>query len=384
MKLFFCEVFKTYTAKTTIAALKHMGHQVSDHLYATPEDIHGDAQTIGRIASDIEKELPDAVFTINFWGVVAQACHDRDVPYIAWVYDSPMEIRDISPMSYDTNRIFLFDRTEYAKFLRMGMGTVFYLPLAADIKAAGQLKPWQKPLEVSLVGSLYASTYSALRSPMGAYEGGYLDAVAAAQQKIFAGYFVPELLTKDIIDGINRTYAAHANGSGGFAINADQLSYSIAEELTHRDRLLLLAMLSARFSTTLFTFDIRPEDRRILSRVSVEKAVDYDTQMPRVFASSKINLNPILRANGDGIPLRALDVLGSGGFLLSSFREDFLNYFLPEEEIVLYDSIEEAVEKAEFYMKNDALRKKIAHAGLERVRNDFSYESRLEFMLKKI
>ena len=384
MRIFFCEVFHTYTAKTTMVELKQMGHIVSHHIYPTPENIHSDADTTERIAADVKEQRPDVVFTINFWGVVAEACHDLRVAYISWGYDSPMEIRDISPMRYETNRIFLFDRTECEKFRRMGVTNVFYSTLAAQVKEAGRLKAWSKPLEISLVGSIYESAYPVLRAGMDGFESGYVDAVVAAQQRIYEGYIIPELLTEEIVTGINRSYADKASSSPPMRIETAELSYAIATELTHRERILLLALLSARFSTTLFTFRISEEDQGILSRVHVEKAVDYETEMPRVFSSSKINLNPILKANGNGIPLRALDVLSCGGFLLSSWREDFLNYFVPDEEVVFYTSIEDAVEKAEFYMRNDDVRERIARTGRERIRKDFSYVSRLQLILEKI
>ncbi len=433
MNIFFCEVFKTYTADDTVAALQRMGHMVFRHIYATPPDIHKDGKTTRALIRDMEKEKPDVVMTINFWGVVAEACKERKVIYLAWVYDSPMEIRDTAPMRYETNRIFLFDRTACEGYWRDGFSNVFYMPLAAAIKTEKQLVR-RKTMDVSLVGNLYSSVLPELLAGMDDYERGYIEAAFRAQQNIYGGYIIPELLTENVITGVNRAYEKRfaANRKAGtqqvvqgnhgaqaltgaedrqqsgtqqplqkssttqaqtedrkqtgraLQITAPELSFTIATELTHRDRLMLLALLSTRFDTGLFTFAISETDRKILFRVSVHPAIDYKTEMPGVFASSRINLNPILRANGNGIPLRVFDVLSCGGFLLSSWRDDFLNYFVPDEEIVLYTSIEEAVEKAEFYMRNDALREKIALAGKERVRKDFTYEARLTEMLDTV
>ncbi len=449
MNIFFCDVFKTYTANDTVAALQHMGHTVFRHVYVTPPDIHKDGKTTRAIIRDMEKEKPDVVMTINFWGVVADACKERNVTYIAWIYDSPMEIRDTAPMRYGTNRIFLFDRTACEGYWRDGFSNVFYMPLAAEVKKKERLTEWRRPLDITLVGRLYASVLPELLSGMDDYERGYLDSVFRAQQQVYGGFIIPELLTEDVISKINGTYERrflqrHMTGVGHlqkegavegkrdgkpdnrddeakkrnwkpggesrdilstgaeerlsdrlqekkdvnsprpFQITAAELSFAIATELTHRDRLMLLALLSTRFETNLFTYEVDEGDRKILSRVAIHPAVDYETKMPGVFAASKINLNPILRANGNGIPLRALDVLGAGGFLLSTWREDFLNYFVPDEEIVLYTSIEEAVEKASFYMEHDDLRNRIAEAGRERIRKDFTYDARLKEMLKTI
>ena len=109
--------------------------------------------------------------------------------------------------------------------------------------------------------------------------------------------------------------------------------------------------------------------------------VDYMTQMPQVFAASKINLCPVLKANKSGIPLRALDIMGCGGFLLSSFQPELYEYFEDGTECVMYTSLQDAVEKAAFYLQNEELRKQIAAAGVARIERDFSYEDRIEKLL---
>ena len=38
-----------------------------------------------------------------------------------------------------------------------------------------------------------------------------------------------------------------------------------------------------------------------------------------MFANSKVNLNITLRNIKTGIPLRALDIMGAGGFLLTNY-----------------------------------------------------------------
>lgn len=63
-------------------------------------------------------------------------------------------------------------------------------------------------------------------------------------------------------------------------------------------------------------------------------AVDYYEVMPHVFKQSKINLNITLRSIQSGMPLRAWDIMGAGGFLLSNYQADFL-ISLPQEKILI-------------------------------------------------
>ena len=100
-----------------------------------------------------------------------------------------------------------------------------------------------------------------------------------------------------------------------------------------------------------------------------------------MFKASKINLCPVLKANKSGIPLRALDVMGAGGFLLSSYQPELYEYFLDGEECVMYTSLEDAVDKAYYYLRNDELRMAIARAGKEKIRQQFRYEDRIRVIL---
>lgn len=142
----------------------------------------------------------------------------------------------------------------------------------------------------------------------------------------------------------------------------------MASEVTRRERLLLLSLLGNRFDTRLYSF----HESTILKRVKCFPPVDYLTEMPKVFACSKINLNPVLRCIQSGIPLRALDVMGTGGFLLSSWQSELAEYFEQEREMVLYESMEDAVEKAAFYLKYEELRRQIALRGKRKVLEQYT------------
>lgn len=59
--------------------------------------------------------------------------------------------------------------------------------------------------------------------------------------------------------------------------------------------------------------------------------IDYYNEMPYVFNNSRINLNITLRSIKSGIPLRAMDICGAGGFLLSNYQADFYDFLLREK-----------------------------------------------------
>ena len=108
---------------------------------------------------------------------------------------------------------------------------------------------------------------------------------------------------------------------------------------------------------------------------------DYYNEMPVIFADSKVNLNISLKTIRSGIPLRVLDIMGCGGFVLSNFQEELLEYFAPGEECAVYESLEDLYWKADYYLKHEEERNRIAAAGFEKVKRNFTFEERLREML---
>ncbi len=110
--------------------------------------------------------------------------------------------------------------------------------------------------------------------------------------------------------------------------------------------------------------------------------VDYQTQMPLVFAGSKINLNISLRSIHSGIPLRVLDIMACGGFVLSNWQPEISEYFEEGAEIVTFDSLEDCLDKIEYYLIHEEERRQIAANGQRKVQERFSYQIGLEKLFR--
>ena len=100
--------------------------------------------------------------------------------------------------------------------------------------------------------------------------------------------------------------------------------------------------------------------------------------MPYVFKNSAINLNISLRSIRSGIPLRCFDIMGCGGFLLSNYQGDFYEHFVPGEDLVLFESQEDFLNKCDYYLKHDNERRQIAANGYGKVKEFHTYEVRLK------
>ena len=105
--------------------------------------------------------------------------------------------------------------------------------------------------------------------------------------------------------------------------------------------------------------------------------VDYYDTMPYVFKCSKINLNITLKSIINGIPLRAFDIMGCGGFLLTNYQDDFVKYFTPGEDLVIYENQSDFLYKIKYYLAHEDERMQIAENGYTKVKNLHSFKIRL-------
>lgn len=107
----------------------------------------------------------------------------------------------------------------------------------------------------------------------------------------------------------------------------------------------------------------------------------YTEKMPRVFHRSKINLNITLRSILAGVPLRVLDILAAGGFLITNYQSEIAEYFEDGVDLVIAGTPEEMVQKTAYYLEHDEERKAIAINGQKKVLENFAYTKLLPMIL---
>jgi spore maturation protein CgeB len=322
----------------------------------------------------------DAVITANFYPVVARLCYEKKITYIAWTYDTPMNVLPCDEMQYETNFIFVFDRIETGKFKEMGYERFCYMPLAVDPEKYEAIRPdKQYAGDVTFLGKLYRSKLPVIRSNLSDDLVKYIDELVRLQTGITDKYIVDDFISTPIINEINNQL--HGNGLN-IEVGKEQLSYAISEYVTYIDRMNILELLGKRFDTHLYTYDIGDKERQLLPDVKIHGALDYHTQVPSLYKSSKINLSSSLRAAQSAIPLRVLDILACRGFLLSNAQPEICEYFENEKEAVVFKSPDELIEYTEYYLKHEDERQRIAEAGLMKVKKAFRYEDRLKEMFR--
>lgn len=357
-------------------ALKQM--QIDyDVFFYQQTDWERDDGIVSRLDGILQKQEYALVLSVNFAPLVSQVCEDRHIQYVAWVYDDPVHIRDIHAMRNACNRIYFFDRIQAQGYQRQGI-PAYHMPLAADIDFMQPGRARAKmQADISLVGKLYQTDYAYYCQPLSEFQRGYLDGILNAQMKVYGGYFLGDMLDDRLLDELNQSYQKASNGK--VSITKAELEYMMACEITGRERFLALAMLSKHFHTVLYSTD----KEEGLSEVDCKGYADYYTQMPKVFGTSRINLNISLKIIQSGIPLRVFDVLGSGGFLLTNFQPEMAELFEMGEDFVVYESIEDMYAKADYYLRHETEREQIARHGHETVEKYYTFKQQLEKIFKE-
>ena len=221
------------------------------------------------------------------------------------------------------------------------------------------------------MGHLYDSPLETLLYPVDDFIKGYIEGILQAQLRIYGYYFLDELITDQLLDTINASF--QKIGQTGVALNRRGLSFAVASRITQLERSFLLEQLGQLFDTRFYT-----TKSHSLKNVKSCGPVKYGDEMPCIFRCSRLNLNPTLKCIQSGIPLRALDIMGAKGVLLSNYQPELAEYFENGKEVILYESMEDAIDKADFYLKHEEARISIALSGYRKVREFFSYSQRIQ------
>lgn len=331
--------------------------------------------------SEAESEHYDFVFTFNYSVVLSNCCNRHNIKYVAWVYDSPLVALYSYTITNPCNYIFLFDSAQYLELKNGGIDTVYYMPLAVNVARLDRMKCDERihqvfDSDVSFVGAMYNEKHNLFErfDRLSPYTRGYLDAIMEAQARVYGTYFIQELLTTGILEELQGNVPYTRNRDGIETPAYVYSDYFIARKITQMERHDLLKAVSEEFATRLYTHNPTPE----LPKIQNMGAIDFYDNMPYVFKCSKINLNISLRSIKNGIPLRCMDILGAGGFLLSNFQSDFLEHFVPDEDFVYFESREDLLKKCHYYLEHEDERLSIARNGHAKAREFHSYEKRME------
>jgi spore maturation protein CgeB len=103
----------------------------------------------------------------------------------------------------------------------------------------------------------------------------------------------------------------------------------------------------------------------------------YGIEMYRTIGQNAIQLN----SHGDGSlqagNMRLYEATGMGTLLLTDWKSNLPDLFVPEKEIITYKNKAEAIDKINYYLKNTNEAKEIALNGQKRTFAQYSTQTRM-------
>ena len=67
--------------------------------------------------------------------------------------------------------------------------------------------------------------------------------------------------------------------------------------------------------------------------------------------------------------------------MLTTYQEDFMDYFEADKDYVFFENKKDLVEKARYYIEHDDIRNQIASNGYDKVKKYHNFKDRVDTML---
>lgn len=326
----------------------------------------------------LTEDAYDAVFSINFIPVIADVCHEMELPYLCWNYDAGWEFHRTDALFYPTNYIFHFDKKACETYQKAGYRNIIHMPLAVNTRRLDAMQSTEEiraqyTSDVTFLGSLYENQAEKF--------AGLLSLLAPEDQTFLLNYCQTECnnyQTHTLWDQMTETYTtALSNRSVSKDLTPLMLICNCASFIANQQRLALLNTVAEQTSLTLYSTS--PAD--LVPGADYRWRAGYYSQMPFIFRHSTINLNLTIPSIQTGIPLRIFDILGAGGFLLTNEQDELSEHFRIGVDLEVFHNIEELLEKTDFYLKHPDAAARIAQNGHEAVKSSFSLEQQFRRML---
>ncbi|MBP3205363.1 MAG: glycosyltransferase [Lachnospiraceae bacterium] len=370
-------------------SLDNMGHMV---------DIYGEDISLTennptqreKLEETLEEMNYDIAVTYNFSPTVSEACERACVKYFAYCFDSPLLQLYRGEAANPHTYIGVFDKKQYGRLQNTtSIAHLQYVPLGTDIEifrntVIEETDRQKYGSDISFVGNLYDDK---------GYDR-YFDADAEKFKRE-----ADALLTvcagrwdgKEILFGkASNELIEHLRSKENpkeleeFPVDRRYLEESmvLAKHLNEIERKMVINALADRFDMKIYMTS--QNHTGLNPKVRFGGCVEYTREMPKVFYLSKINLNITSRSIESGIPQRVWDILAVSGFCLTNWQPEIEDFFEIGKDLDVFHTIDELIEKADYYLKHEKQRTQIRLNGFKKVKKYHTYQKRMESVLKNM
>jgi spore maturation protein CgeB len=323
----------------------------------------------------IERERPELIVTIGFKGCdrqgrLLQMAQRYGIPVAVWFLDDPRPgVLAFESVMGPNVHAFVWD-SAYAPWLEQrGFASVQVLPLGASAQVFSRPSRPGRPIPLSFVGSSLGAGFVKAIQDRFSWDVSMQPLVDAQAHALLAGE----------IDALSAA-------AGALPFEDEKNRVWLASVIIHTaSHLKRVAVCQALLGEGLETIG-DPESWQALLGPGVQchEAVDYYTGLVDIYQHSAINLNITSCQMPTTVNQRLFDVPLAGGFLLTDPQADATALFEEGREVVVYRSIEEAVEMVRYFRDRPQIRAQITRAARERVLGEHLVSHRIDQILSGV
>lgn len=370
-----------------IASFKHLGFNITEDTREVYNKQLLPSDCIKGLNELLKQDTYSFIFSINFFPSVSDVCNIWGIPYLCLIVDSPVLELFSTSLANPCNKVFLFDRQLYNDFHHINPDGIFHIPLATNVRdnyataaMASSADRARFSSDISFIGSLYSEKCLYNQITLPEKMRGYVDGLIEAQLLVYGYNFIEECVTPELIEAFCKVRPELINFPDSMKVDTKAViaQHIISVKVAEQERLRYLKVLSEHFNVDLYT----GSDTSSMPLIHNRGFAKTNTEMPIIFHQSKINLNLTAKSIRSGLSLRIFDVLGCEGFLITNYQAELPEHFNIGEDLEAYTSLDDLMEKCEYYLLHDKERQEIAHNGFEKVKKYHTYDIRLTQMLE--
>lgn len=369
-----------------VNTLRDMGHFVRVQQLDSSSNAESEEELLG-IVQAVNEFHAESLFTVDYFPNMAQAAKQAGIFYYSWLFHLPQWNLYSYQAQLPNNRIFVFDKTVLKDLRQHNINTAQYISLPADKQIlenamrGAATKRYKFQSDVSYVGPFFSdpSNPETRFTSTAKDDERFSRLVELIKEKRFN--YGKEILYRGVEEDIITFLQQETEGKKQnffFAKRDDIIIQSVlAHKITVEERKLGCRMLARKFDFRLYS----PSNTQRYPELNNYGAIDPIKDAPLVYNQSKVNVYFTPRYIQSGIPQQVLDIIACQGFVITNYQEELADEFEPDKEIVMYHSLEELIEKTDFYLKHEQQRVAILRAGYEKVITEYNYAKKLRKML---
>jgi spore maturation protein CgeB len=348
-------------------ALRALGHRVITLELSDGTDSAHVAAAVDQLLRAVVRHRPDMLLTMNYLGFdtgghMAEVVEALGLPTAIWFVDNPVfagQGRVRVPPEYTT--LFTWDRS-FVPLLADATDTdVHHLPLATDLDTFAGARTTAPPR--------WATTF--VGSSLVDLQDKWHHRLTALEREV-AKRMVPQLCS-------DRTAMVAQSNLAGPAPDAHARVLAYANFIASKDyRLQLLCALSAGDLTVFGDSGWQA----LLPNATTCGGFDYGPELAHVYARSAVNFNATNLQMPCTVNQRVFDVPAAGGLLLTDRQPELEDYFVPGQEVLVYDGPAQAADLATYYAAHPEAGQAFVFAAQQRIAAHHTYRHRLRQLVK--